>query len=233
MRSSDTLTIPEIKRPARMTAQEYAYQRLRQALSLGNIAPGVSLTIRGLADVLGISPTPVREALRRLGSEHAITVMENRRVRVPVMSPERLGELVALRAAVESHAAVRTLPHLTDLAIDHLAQIDDELTAAVARRDLDQQLILNQRFHRTLYLANPHPVAIPVIESIWLQLGPFLRIAGNHVYDLYRVDRHVESLTALRERNADALEQAIRDDVYEGVGRLDDAAIRMLLATAC
>ena len=134
---TDALDLPQVLRAACMTTQEYAYQRLRKALILGTIAPGVSLTIRGLAGVLGVSPTPVREALRRLGSEHAITVLENRRIRVPVMTPERLRELVALRAAVESHAAVRTLPHLTDLAIDHLAQIDDELTTAVARRDLE------------------------------------------------------------------------------------------------
>lgn len=229
---TDALELPQVRRPACMTTQEYAYQRLRKALILGTIAPGVSLTIRGLACALGMSPTPVREALRRLGSEHAITVLENRRIRVPVMSPERLRELVALRAAVESHAAVRTLPHLTDLAIDHLAQIDDELTTAVARRDLDQQVMLNQQFHRTLYVANPQSVVIPVIESIWLQLGPFLRIAGNHVHDLYHVDRHAEALAALRKRDADALAQAIRDDIYEGVGQLDADAIRTLLDAA-
>jgi len=197
---------------------------------LGTIAPGVALTIRGVSEQLGVSPTPVREALRRLGSENALTVQENRRIRVPVMTAQRLHELVALRAAIESHAALRALPHMSDLVVDRLEALDRELDIAVSIADLDQQLQLNQRFHRQLYTTNPDAVTMPAIESIWLQLGPFLRIAGRHIHDLYKVDRHKDALAALRARDGEALSLAICEDVYEGVGRLSTAAIERLLS---
>lgn len=226
------ITIPAVERSAGMTTQEYAYQRLRRGLMLGTIAPGVALTIRGLSEQLGISPTPVREALRRLGSENGLTVLENRRIRVPLMTAERLQDLVGLRAAVEAHAALSALPHVSDLVVDRLDQIDRELDAAVSKGELDSQLQLNQQFHRTLYCTNPETVTMPVVESLWLQLGPFLRIAGRHIKDLYRVDRHQEALAALRQRDGEALSAAIRADVFEGVGCLNPEAVECLLSDA-
>lgn len=224
-----TVVLPDIDRPARMTTQEYAYQRLRTALMLGSISPGAALTIRGLSATLGISPTPVREALRRLSSEYAILVQENRRICVPTMTAERFEELISFRAVVESHAAGRAVPYISDLLVDQMVQIDTELEKAIDLGLTEQQLILNQRFHSTLYLAHPNVVALPVIESIWLQLGPFMRIAGEHVRDLYRVDHHQKAILALRKRDVNAVEAAIRDDIYEGVGGLDSTAIVKIL----
>lgn len=225
-------SLPDIDRPAGMTTQEYAYQRLRTALMLGSISPGAALTIRGLSATLGISPTPVREALRRLTSEYAILVRENRRICVPTMTPERFEELISFRAVVESYAAGRAVPHVTDLMVDRMEQLDVQLEKAIDLGHTEQQLLLNQQFHCTLYQAHPHVAALPVIESIWLQLGPFMRIAGEHVRDLYRVDRHREAIVALRKRDVAAVESAIREDIFEGVGRLDVAAIDKILHAA-
>jgi hypothetical protein len=70
-----------------MTTQEYAYLRLRNAVMVGALPPGTGLTFRGLAEQLSLSPTPIREALRRLSSENAIKVLGNRRLRVPTDDP--------------------------------------------------------------------------------------------------------------------------------------------------
>lgn len=212
-----------------MTAQEYVYQRLRLALITGNIAPGVALTIRGLSSTLDISPTPIREALRRLSSEKAVEVLENRRIVVPLMTSERFTELVSLRAAVESHAAFRSVPYISDLAVDQLEVIDSALDKAVEDGDLEQQIVLNQTFHRQMYAANPHQLSSPVVDSIWLQLGPFMRIAGRHVQDLYLVDRHREAIAALRQRDAKALQQAIYADIHDGAACLGTAGVEKIL----
>ncbi len=230
---SVSLILPEIDRAERMTVQEYAYQRLRQALMSGSILPGAALTIRGISATLGVSPTPVREALRRLSSEYAIQVQENRRICVPAITAERFEELIALRAVVESHAAARAVPHVTDLLVSRMEQIDEQLEQAIDLGRLERQLTLNQQFHRLLYQAHPGVVSMPVIESIWLQLGPFMRVAAEHVRDLYQVDHHREAIIALRKRDTAAVEEAIREDIYEGVGRLDSDAIdKILQATA-
>lgn len=216
IRNSD-LNIPDIPENAAATTQEYVYERLRNAIMLGAIEPGTSLTMRGLAERLGLSPTPVREAVRRLSSEHAIQIKDNRRMTVPLMTPDHFEELVALRVAVEVHAAKRALPYVSDIIIEKLTEIDDRMDRFVAERDLDQLTLLNQAFHRTLYTVNPAQASMPIVESIWLQLGPFQRQAIMRVTEYYEIDRHKEILAALTTRNAAALRDAITNDIRDGV----------------
>ena len=110
MRNKPVLAIPEAPSSADRTTQEYVYGRLRHAIMIGAIPPGTALTMRGLADTMGLSPTPVREAVRRLSSENAIQVKQNRRIVIPDMTLGRFEELVELRIVVETYAATRALP---------------------------------------------------------------------------------------------------------------------------
>ena len=97
--------IPELTTKEDLTTQETAYQRLRNAIMFGTIPPGASLTIRGIAELLEVSPTPVREALRRLSTEGALQLLNNRRVVTPEMNLKRFDELIKLRVLIECHAA--------------------------------------------------------------------------------------------------------------------------------
>ena len=214
---NDALNIPEIPEISGATTQEYVYARLRNAIMLGAITPGTSLTMRGIAERLHLSPTPVREAVRRLSSEHAIQIKDNRRLTVPLMTLDRFEELVALRIAVETHAALRALPYISDIVIGKLTEIDGSMDRFVAERDSDQLTLLNQAFHRILYTVNPSQSSLPMIESIWLQLGPFQRQVITEVAEYYQIDRHKEVLAALTARDGDALSAAIANDIRDGV----------------
>ncbi|MEB8388552.1 GntR family transcriptional regulator [Rhodobacteraceae bacterium KMM 6894] len=211
------LNIPEIPETSAATTQDHVYLRLRNAIMLGAIQPGTSLTMRGLAERLNLSPTPIREAVRRLSSENAIQVMDNRRMTVPLMTPERFEELVALRVAVEGHTAMRALPYMSDIVIEKLTEMDDLMDRAALDRQLDDLTLWNQAFHRTLYTVNPAQAAMPVVESIWLQLGPFQRQVITRLTEYYQIDRHKEILAALTARDADALREAITNDILDGV----------------
>jgi DNA-binding GntR family transcriptional regulator len=218
-----------LERTEGMTTREYAYRRLRQAIMVGDIRPGEALTIRGIAEALAISPTPVREALRQLSSEGALKVLDNRRIVVPQMTPERFGELIALRSTLEQHAARRAVAHITEKQIDQLVALDQAQDEAIQNHDNVEALVLNQSFHRTIYQAHPEQMIMPMVESVWLQLGPFLRIAMAHVSELYRVDRHQQAIDALRKRDEVAVAQAIHADIHEGIGGFDREAIVKLL----
>ncbi|RCW80765.1 GntR family transcriptional regulator [Paracoccus lutimaris] len=220
--------LPEIPRDAAMTTQEYAYLRLRNAVMTGALQPGTALTFRGLAEQLDLSPTPIREALRRLSSENAIKVLGNRRLRVPEMTAGRFEELVQLRIALETHAAMRAFPYISDVAIAHLTTLDDGMDKALAERDLDALTRMNQEFHKVLYGLNPDQAALPLIESIWLQLGPFQRQVIEHLDDFAGADHHKEMLVAMRNRDLSALCSAIENDVRDGSIR---AGRRMLQDT--
>jgi len=213
--------LPDIARGSEMTGQEYAYRRLRHALMVGWLTPGASLTIRGLAESLDLSPTPIREALRRLSSENAIEVLGNRRLRVPDMTAGRFEELVALRETLEVHAAAQSLPHVSDLVISRMEGIDRGIRAAQAAGDLDAITGLNQDFHRTLYELPPDHAAMPLIESVWLQLGPFQRLVKEDPDTVEPADAHDAIRAALAGRDAVALDAAIRRDVRSAARRVE------------
>lgn len=227
-----SLVLPALERPEGMTTHDYAFARLRQAIMVGAFRPGTSVTIRGLAEALESSPTPVREALRQLTSIGALHFLENRRIVVPRITPARFEELISLRIVLESHAARRAVAHLSDRQIDRIVAIDEAIEAAIIARKKAAALIANQEFHRQIYMANPDQIAMPLIESVWLQLGPILGIAMEHVAELYVVDRHREAIDALRRRDEDAVAEAIGADIREGIGGFDQQAIAKLLSLA-
>ena len=206
--------LPPIDRTDAMTGQEYAYRRLRNAVMVGWLPPGASLTIRGVAELLGLSPTPIREALRRLSSENAIEVLGNRRLRVPDMTPARFDDLVALRVAIERHAATRALPHVSDVVIEEMTGIDGRIAEARRSGDLDSVIGLNHAFHRRLYELPPDQATMPLIESIWLQLGPFQRLVREDPEAGGTGDAHGAILSALDARDAEALTAAIAADIH-------------------
>jgi DNA-binding GntR family transcriptional regulator len=208
--------IPEIAQKPDGTTQDYAYFRLRNAIMVGALKPGTALTFRGLAQQLGLSPTPIREAVRRLSTEYAIEVLGNRRLRVPEMTIGRFEELVALRIVLETHAAERAFPYLSDVHIERLDSIDDKMDGAIKAHDLDGLTRLNHKFHLLLYGLNPNQSVTPLIESIWLQLGPFQRQVIENLEASYVVDRHKEMLKAMRDRDIAALCDAIESDIRDG-----------------
>lgn len=219
--------IPEITQERDGTTQDHAYFRLRNAILVGALKPGTALTFRGLAQQLGLSPTPIREAVRRLSTEYAIEVLGNRRLRVPEMTIGRFEELVALRIVLETHAAERALPYLSDIHIEKLVSIDDKMDGAVKTHDLDSLTRLNYEFHLSLYGLNPNQSVTPLIESIWLQLGPFQRQVIENLEASYVVDRHKEMLAAMRSRDMIALCAAIESDIRDGSIRLGRQALRV------
>ena len=204
-----------------LKTHQWVYQLLRNNLLCGRIEPGKPLTIRGLAEILNVSPMPVREALHRLACEGAVEVKNNRRVIVPLMTAEKFSELCDLRILLETHAAEGALPYITEKDIEILEVLDSKVDEAVENNDTDHISLCNQAFHRHLYQANPFQISVPLIESLWLQLGPFSRIAIAKLEKVYLVDRHAEALEALRQRNAFGLRRAIEADIRDGIASIN------------
>ena len=219
MEKTDDLRLPDIPKDDGSTTQDHIYHRLHNAIMVGAVPPGTSLTFRGLASSLGVSPTPIREAIRRLSSEHAVEVLGNRRLNIPKMTIGRFEELVLLRIALETHAAKRSLPYVSNIIVDKMKSIDDEMDEVLENMDYDRLIRLNYQFHSTLYLLNSDQAAMPLIQSVWLQLGPFQRQVVQDASEFYFVDRHKEILSALRLRDADALIKGIEGDIHDGTAR--------------
>lgn len=209
--------IPDVAKDMECTIQDHVYARLRNAIMVGAIPPGTSLTFKGLAADMGLSPTPVREAIRRLSSENAVEILGNRRLRIPAMTAERFEDLAGLRILLEIHAAKRALRHVSEANIQTIKEIDDQMDDSIEASDLDRLINLNYQFHTALYALDPNQATLPLIRSVWLQLGPFHRTVIEDVKEYYVVDRHKEMLAALRARDTQALITAVRADIEDGV----------------
>jgi len=162
-------------------ATEETYDAVRSSILAGSVAPGSRLGEVELADQLGVSRTPVREALQRLAAEGLVEALPHRGARVAQWSTEDLTEIYALRALLESHGAARAAERITPDTLIELAALCEEMDACAGRRalggqgpqgrrgpgarggpDLDRLTALNAEFHDriTATAASPRLTAL-------------------------------------------------------------------------
>lgn len=195
------------------------------ALVQGQLAPGRALTLRGLADMLKVSPMPVRDAVRRLVAERALTKLSNRRVAVPIMTPEMFEEICRARLALEPQAAMHALPGIDRGRLATMVDLDEQCTAAMDSGSVEEYMQTNQEFHFTLYTSVPQRVFMPMIESLWLQFGPFMRSVVGRWGTYNVVDQHQQAIEAIRARDRQALGKAIEADIIDGMRIIGEQAL--------
>jgi len=216
------LRLPALRQRAGETVGEFVHRRLRHAIMTGRFPPGSALTIRGLAALLGTSSMPVREAMRRLAAEQALDLLDNRRARVPDMTPMRFGALIDARILLETTAGQRALPYIDAARLAELRRLNQTINDVYARGDIERTIETNLAFHRRLYTLTPEDALTPLIESIWLQIGPYIRAALQDSRMHYHGDRHAEMLAAIEARDQRALARALEADVRDGIAHLMD-----------
>ncbi len=129
---------------------EDVYERVRTAILDGVLAPGAVMSQVALAEELGISRTPLREALRMLQSEGLVEGEPNRRVRVAPMTPEDLEELYVMRVALESEALRLSVPHMTSEDLARLEGSMAEMAHYAQEKDYRRWTVPHHQFHRAL-----------------------------------------------------------------------------------
>ena len=203
---------PRIEKIEPSKLRESVYSALRGAFMRGEFAPGTIVSLRTLADQLGISMTPVREAVRRLVAEGAFVDTPSRKLEVPPFDERRMKDLMSARLALESlvlrQAAGRLGP-------DDIARLH-AIIATPRRPDLrGPDLEANYDFHFTLYGLSGSEMLLPMIEALWLQYGAYLNLIIQQEAAMV-LDEHVhhsEILAALETGDIDAAETALRADI--------------------
>jgi DNA-binding GntR family transcriptional regulator len=130
--------------------QDSVYDRIRIAILDGELAPGAVMSQVVLADELGVSRTPLREALRMLQSEGLVEAEPNRRVRVAPLTTEDLEQLCVMRIALESTALRISIPHLTPEGLGRLEGYMAEMAHHAEAEDYGRWTVPHRAFHRAL-----------------------------------------------------------------------------------
>lgn len=191
---------------------EVVYGQLSEALIRGRFAPGARLTIRDLAQSLGTSVTPVRDAILRLIQDEALVQKSAREVRVPVMTLERYLEIRQIRVKLEGLGAREAALKATLLDIARLRDLIDRNEHAIAIEDWSAALELNQTFHFALAEIADMAVLRGILGRLWLQMGPLIAASYEHG-GRAMIDHHHALLAAIEARDADGAERAIVDDI--------------------
>lgn len=207
-----------------LPAHERVYRELRARILDGEMAPGDAVTLRGLADELGVSMTPAREAVRRLVAERALAIAPSGRVSTPLPDAAAMEELFRARALLEPELALRAANRTRDRDIARLRAIDDAIGRHLAEGDAVGYVRANTAFHATLYAAADSPALMALVESVWLQTAPLMRRIYGLLGTAQLADHHKAALTALELRDEIVLAAAIRADIEQG-GRLAAEAL--------
>lgn len=190
------------------------YLTLCDAIVKGQFQPNDRLRIRTLAERLGTSVTPVRDAVLRLVQDRALVMRSSRDIRVPILSSAEYLEIRTIRMNLEGLAAETAAATVDADGIAALKRITVRNEQALAEGDAALATELNQVFHFQLTDIAGMPVLKSVLQRLWLQMGPLIgemyRTAGDEVMVHHRV-----LIQALSERDGKAAAAAIRTDILE------------------
>ncbi len=210
-------SLPRLKLIARDTLWDRAYASLESALLAGRYAPGERILLRDVADELGISLTPVRDAVNRLVAEKVLergSVGQGGGATVPLLNADQFGQLMTVRSSLEPVAAAAAAQHATAAELDAIEAALGEMKRSVEEKRLDQYLDAHYRFHFGIYAACKMPIVQQIIESAWLRCAPTLTLAlPQYIPGLKRYPFHLAALVALRQGDGAAAAEAIRQDI--------------------
>lgn len=208
------------------TQREWVYDQLKHALMSGAFAPGQKVTLARIAADLGVSMMPVREALRRLAAERALTMRPNRSVTVPRLSRAEVLSIRSIRQMLEGFAAATAAGLITEAELERLEALRAELAAARARGDGKKVLAVNEEFHFLVYRAACIPVLVDVIATLWLHSAPTLNLffrsgVRSRDYVAKQNRNNGALLESLRRRDPAGARRAVEEEIVEGSRLLD------------
>lgn len=220
------------------TLADQAYRSIRAAIATGELRAGQKVTERGLAEQLSVSPTPVREAIRRLEQDGLIERTGPRTVKVSVIGDAAIRDLAEVEVALRGMVARFAAKHATPEQLDHLDAILDEaddllvllkqrkLEGAPMDRHVSLMLDAMQRFNDATDSCANNPVLVRLLEQARVFSRPQRRerllelISADPEFSLKRYASHRELVRALRAGDSGEAERIAMERASAGLSDL-------------
>jgi DNA-binding GntR family transcriptional regulator len=219
--------------PATSGLAEHVYLLLKAEVINDQFAAGERIVIESVALRLGVSPTPVREALARLAGEQLVAFRAYVGYSaLPPLSVTELRDLFEAREVIECAGAIRACERSTAADLDRLREIDARIRAGHYGKDRYSEFVSfvndNQRFHEALLDGARNPELRRALDALNYEARIARRTRGRGVPDLGLIcDEHAAIIAALAARDADALVAAVANHARESHQRLVDDLARM------
>lgn len=199
-------------RAKHQTKEEYVADFLREGIISGQFPRGSKLKQAQIAEMIGTSITPVREAIKLLEAEGFILGTSHRGAIVAPFDINATEEITDLRVTLECKLGLKAVGRLTSQDIEELRELQDQIEDAAARGDKDAVRTINYRFHELIYIAAELPQTLRFVRALWARY-PFDLI--NRLDN--RIDRasqeHRDMLSAIIARDEAAFLQALQSHI--------------------
>lgn len=197
------------------TKEERVADYLREGIISGQFPRGSKLKQAELAEMIGTSITPVREAIKLLEAEGFVLGSSHRGAVVAPFDMDATEEIVDLRVTLESKLALAAIKRLTARGMDELRDLQRQIEQAAEKGDRETVRVVNYRFHELLYMAADLPQTLRFVRILWARY-PFDLI--NKLDN--RIERasseHREMLGAILARDEAAMLSALRMHIRAG-----------------
>lgn len=190
---------------------EHAYRRIRAAIQAGELKPGERLREMELAESIGLSRTPVREALARLESEGLVIHDASRGIMVAELDYSMVTELYYMREVLEGTAARLTAQHASEVEVSILEDLCRQYEAAIQDGDETALAASNRRFHDTMYRCSHNRYLVnmlTVLHDALSLLGSTTLRSPERAAETLK--EHQAVVDAVKGRDPDAAEIALR-----------------------
>ncbi len=198
---------------------DYVLRRLIGDISSGKVTPGTALRQADLAKRYGVSPTPVREALRSLEADGIIEYSPHRGATVADLSSQSMDDLYRLRVQIEGFATAVATERVDGPGLDDIRSIHRKIELEIAS---DAQVLdgaklfrLNREFHFAIYSAGSKLIASHV-DGIWRYFPEQLTVWSDPEIARHLFGQHAEILEAIEARDPELAQQRMMDHVHTG-----------------
>jgi DNA-binding GntR family transcriptional regulator len=203
--------------PERRSLGQHAYEKLKQAIVKGDLAPGSRVVESRVATVLGISRTPVREATHKLEREGLLRQGPSGGVFVVGLMRADIEETFGIRSVLESYAARLATTHHKEEGLDSLEEKVRQYELHLARGELEVLPQINTEFHDLLYALSRSPRLIKMINDLRDQIYRY-RMVLLKVEETARMSNedHKLMIKFIKRRDAEAVEKLVRAHILRG-----------------
>jgi DNA-binding GntR family transcriptional regulator len=203
------------------TKSDYAYRQVRDRILSGELQPGAVLQQRELAGKIGISTTPLREALRRLKSEGLVELDAHRDARISPLRAEEARDLLELRKSLDPLAAGLAAQRRTNADIQAIRAAHAGLEPLPTQPAIGQ-LVAHRNFHAAIYRASHNDLLIEALEGLWDKADRYRRLAlqndrGQAARD-QKADEHQMLVDYIAAGDSDAAAKVMRAHIDTSLG---------------
>lgn len=213
-----------------LTKNQFAYREARRRIIMGELPPGEPIPQARLAADLGVSLTPLREALRKLDAEGLVEFASHKDVRPTMLTAAGARDLYEIRRHLEPHATRLGAERRTDADADAIERAAAELVPLTGDSSLEAMLA-HRAFHRALYGASHNRELVTVLDGLWDKADRYRRLGMNlaGIDQAERLERVRRQHTALADAvvagDPDAAERVSRKHIDSSLTRLVESTL--------